>query len=138
VVELVSSIFGVLVAIIVAAVGVLTALGFLLKRRASSLAPVPVAMGRIPVEGSVSHPEEDEPEAVEEVRAPADVARPPKKRSGKKSRKPKTITKSLEAKIISMYRKGKSPKEIAEALGISRSTVYRRIRKDLNGGKAKN
>ena len=43
----------------------------------------------------------------------------------------RVISRSLERKIIAMYKAGKSPKEIAEALGISKSSVYRRVRKVL-------
>lgn len=39
------------------------------------------------------------------------------------------VGKRLERKIVRLYRKGKSPKEIAEELGISTSTVYRKLRK---------
>ena len=53
------------------------------------------------------------------------------KRKSLKGRRRRVISRSLERKIIAMYRAGKSPKEIAEALGISRSSVYRRVRNVL-------
>ncbi len=50
-------------------------------------------------------------------------------RSESKRRKRRKVGKRLERKIVRLYRKGKSPKEIAEELGISTSTVYRKLRK---------
>ncbi len=47
----------------------------------------------------------------------------------KRRRKRRKVGKRLERKIVRLYRKGKSPKEIAEELGISTSTVYRKLRK---------
>jgi len=148
----VSSIFGVAIAIITAAIIILTALGFLFKRRESGMLMVSAPSSAEAASASVTEvekPVEDVAEvskavetastAVEEgAERPevslSDTARPPKKKSVKKAKKPKVITKSLEAKIIAMYRKGKTPTEIARALGISRSSVYRRIKK---GSKAK-
>ncbi len=54
-----------------------------------------------------------------------------KKKSSRSKKKRRSISKSLEKKIISMYKAGKSPKEIAKALGISTSSVYRRVKNAL-------
>ena len=50
-------------------------------------------------------------------------------RGGFKRKKRRKVGKRLERKIVRLYRKGKSPKEIAEESGISTSTVYRKLRK---------
>jgi len=142
----VSSIFGVAITIITAAMVILTALGFLFKRRESGMLMVsaPSSVVAAPAVTEVEKPAENVAEVSEAVETAStavekgaerpevslsDTARPPKKKSVKKAKKPKVITKSLEAKIIAMYRKGKTPTEIARALGISRSSVYRRIKK---------
>lgn len=51
------------------------------------------------------------------------------RRGGSRRRKRRKVGKRLERRIVRLYRKGKSPKEIAEELGISTSTVYRKLRK---------
>jgi len=50
------------------------------------------------------------------------------RRGGSRRRKRRKVGKRLERRIVRLYRKGKSPKEIAEELGISTSTVYRKLR----------
>ena len=49
--------------------------------------------------------------------------------TSKKRKRRKRVGKRLERKIVKLYKKGKSPKEIAEELGISTSTVYRKLKK---------
>ncbi len=46
-----------------------------------------------------------------------------------KKKRRRRVGKRLERKIVRLYKKGKSPKEIAEELGISTSTVYRKLKK---------
>jgi len=59
------------------------------------------------------------------------------KRNESRRKKRKKVGKRLERKILRLYREGKSPKEIAEELGISTSTVYRKLRKIASTKKLK-
>jgi len=70
-------------------------------------------------------------EAVEEKNLAFEKSETSKGKKLLRGRKRKLISKSLEKKIITMYRSGKTPREIAEMLGISRSSVYRRVRNAL-------
>jgi len=53
----------------------------------------------------------------------------PTRSEPRKRKRRRRVGKRLERKILRLYKKGKSPKEIAEELGISTSTVYRKIKK---------
>jgi transposase-like protein len=95
-----------------------------------------VNLTEAPVADNVDSTEEtaDRVNNVEVVKEKNLTFEKPKSSKGKKTlrgRKRRSISKSLERKIITMYRAGKSPREIAEVLGISRSSVYRRVRNAL-------
>jgi DNA-binding NarL/FixJ family response regulator len=107
---------------VLAVVGGLATAGFILKRKAahelsSSLKAdtpnAPHSAARISVSEVI--------EGNEEEKAPQEAG-------NEKRVKRRKITKRVERKIIEMYRSGKSPKEIARTLGVSTSTVYRRVR----------
>lgn len=80
---------------------------------------------------------EEELEAVVEVKPSNGDRKTRKSKSSRKRRKGRSLPRRIERKIISMYRKGMSPKEIADALGVSTSTVYRKLRGVLATKKAK-
>ncbi len=106
-------------------VGGLAAAGFILKRRAveeftSSLKADTPSTPHSAVQVSVSE------------RGGGDGEKAPRMAGNEgKVKQRRRITKRIERKIIEMYKSGKSPKEIARVLGISTSTVYRRVRNSM-------
>ncbi len=155
------SIVGLAVLVAAGAVAVLAVLGWVFKRRYGGYevieepadvvvdveVPEPVEAGYIPPPPEdVNEPLEaadevegidGEPEIVVEVKPSNGNGKMRKSKSSKKRRRGRSLPRRIERKIISMYRKGMSPKEIADALGVSTSTVYRKLRGVLATKKAK-
>ena len=130
---------------VLAFVAALATAGFLLKRRYADIfqeGVEEVSEANNYNEVSEAMEEEEKAEDVadvvsdaevieEEKPVPKEVRNSVKKKSSRSKKKRRSISKSLEKKIIRMYKAGKSPKEIAKALGISTSSVYRRVKNAL-------
>ncbi len=114
------------------ALGIITVLGGL------ALAGVLIKARETTGEGfGLETGDQDSPQAQDTANLSEESNGPPSERTGeaevngktsRKTRRRRKLTKSIERKIVKMYRSGMSPKEIAKALGISTSTVYRRVK----------
>jgi len=122
-------------------VAALAATGFMLKKRygvlyEEDIEEVNEAINHNEVSEALRNEEmaevvSDDEVISEERPAPKEVDNSIKKKSSRIKKRRRSISKSLERKIIAMYKAGKSPREIAEALGISTSSVYRRVKNAL-------
>ena len=126
-----------------ALIAALTVVGFLLRRRYSGIPEEGVRdVDEVINSAEVSEASNDagsvevaegasKGEAAEEAKSSSGKVRSSARKKSSRSRKRRSISRSLERKILTMYKAGRRPKEIAEALGISTSSVYRRVRNAL-------
>ena len=83
---------------------------------------------------SSSYEAVEKPEVVEESRG--ETSGEPDRSSRQRSRR-RRITRSLDKLIVELHKQGYTARQIAEKLGISRSTVYRRLKKALKKSSVK-